>query len=1356
MDKTSDLLIVNRTCTELDAGSVSEKQNRPLETYRDRAAYVLLGDPGSGKTKAFEVEARETNGIYITAREFVTLGYENLRAGQVLFIDALDEMPSGGEDSRVPFDQVRKQLHALGRPRFRLSCREADWLGSNGSDALKAISPDQSIIVLHLDPLTDNNILDILKQDNVVADPEEFVIQAKNNGLAELLRNPQTLQLMAQAARSGWPKSRSETYRLACRKLVQEINPEHQQAKRKNPPAIDLLEDAAGYMNAIQILSGSSGLTINAAEHDEQYVRLPALENHDKLPLTDALKTNLFQSDKNQRRTYIHRSVGEYLGARYLAKLIDLEGLPVDRVLALMTGEDGGIVSDLRGLFAWLSVHCKSARSTLIEHDPLGIVLYGDVKNFTIDEKTRVLGSLSRESQRYPWFRSGDWISSPFGAIATAGMEAAFGEILNSASRSDHQQWLLGCVLDALRYGEAMPSVVDSLARIARSAGYSPHIRIRALMALQKNTPEIHTLIKSLAHDIRVGIVEDRDDEILGHILDHFYPQAICPDTVLDFLHEPKARNLIGGYFMFWAREFSRNTKREDLPRLLDDLVSRKVQLELLSASHPFSEMIGGLLVRGLTEFGVSTEDKTLYQWLGLGLDKHGHAILKKEDAQAIRIWFEVHITRYKMLLEYGLGATKEGERTNFDFYLCTARFYGYTPPPNTCTWFLQKAEKEQREDLAGFFFHEAVFSLIRNNGQGSLIPDDLAFLEPWLTRNSRFHTWIRPFIYCEFGDWRQRNAKVERQSALEHKGRRDEWIAYFRQHLPTIRDGRVHPKVLHDLALAYQGLLIEAHGDTPAERLANFLDDDQELIYAAHAGFRNTLFRADLPSVSEIVDLGRKGSMHYIRLPCLVGMRELYEADGKAAMSLDGTILSRLVAFRLTDGTEEDSVWFKELISIQPRLIADVYVPYALAMLKARKEHVHDTYAIAYDEAYAPLSKMVLSRLLDEFPLRASKKQLRSVFLPLLKGALRYLDNDSVRELVTTRLGMKSLDQAQRTCWLCAGLILDPEVYQDMLSQYAGTNVPRKMQVSEFFNAGEKRSSSEIEKLPDSAIGMVVELLAPVARQARKEGGWVTPDMECADLVRTMIRVLGMRPTVSAGNQLNRLMTLPTLFDWASYLQDALHSNRMARRAISFSHANVEAVSRTLANLQPASASDLAALTFGYLREIARKIRDGSTNDYEQYWSYSDGNRKLENPKPENACRNALLSDLSERLGKLGIDAQPEGNYADNKRADIRVSFRGQDGFNVPIEIKKDSHRDLWRAMHGQLIDRYARDPGAAAHGVYVVLWFGGAKMPPPPDGGKRPRNAQELETRLRQVLTEEERHRIRICVIDCALPQQ
>ena len=72
------------------------------------------------------------------------------------------------------------------------------------------------------------------------------------------------------------------------------------------------------------------------------------------------------------------------------------------------------------------------------------------------------------------------------------------------------------------------------------------------------------------------------------------------------------------------------------------------------------------------------------------------------------------------------------------------------------------------------------------------------------------------------------------------------------------------------------------------------------------------------------------------------------------------------------------------------------------------------------------------------------------------------------------------------------------------------------------------------------------------------------------------------------------------------------------------------------------------------------------------------------------------------------GVVAEPEGEYANDKRADIRVIFGD---FNVPVEVKKDRNRYLWSSLNSQLIANYASDPATGGHGIYLVFWFGGAR---------------------------------------------
>ena len=175
-------IIVSRTCTEISTGNEDhhrEKDLRPLDAFRDVSAYVLLGDPGAGKTTAFEAEceALGEDAYPITARDFLTFEPQSHPEwrGKTLFIDGLDETRVGVNDSRTPFDQIRRRLDELGKPRFRLSCREADWLGANDRKRLESVSLDSKVTVLRLNPLTDSDIGDILNTRPNIGDAQEFI-----------------------------------------------------------------------------------------------------------------------------------------------------------------------------------------------------------------------------------------------------------------------------------------------------------------------------------------------------------------------------------------------------------------------------------------------------------------------------------------------------------------------------------------------------------------------------------------------------------------------------------------------------------------------------------------------------------------------------------------------------------------------------------------------------------------------------------------------------------------------------------------------------------------------------------------------------------------------------------------------------------------------------------------------------------------------------------------------------------------------------------------------------------------------------------------------------------------------------
>ncbi|MCP4769672.1 MAG: hypothetical protein GY875_25860 [Gammaproteobacteria bacterium] len=1355
-------LVVPRTCTKRDNQS-GESESRPLAKFGDELAYVLLGDPGAGKTISFEQEAIATGGHYVRARSFAALDSKPDISGKTLFIDGLDEMRAGGGDGRTPLDLIRHHLDRLGRPRFRLSCREADWYGDSDRAALEEAAPAGSLTLLHLDPLSDTDILLLLDRKFAIDDPAGFVLQADRHGLADLLRNPHTLKLLANAVGgTTWPDSRAATYDLACRQLLREPNSEHRAAKRETSPKHDDLLDAAGFLCAVHLLADIAGFALDDDATDSQHLLWREFSPPRKLPLFATLASGLFQSDeREQQRIPVHRSIAEFLGARYLAELIDTRGLPLGRVIALLTGEDGGVVPDLRGLTAWLAVHCRSARMELVNRDPLGIVLYGDVRAFPSEEKRHVLAALKGEAEHYVHFRFEDWTAAPFGNLATRDMVPEFLKMLAEPSRAKSDIALLNCALDALLYGPPPTELAtaDDLLRldalldaVARDASYPSHIRKTSLKILLRELPRNASHLVSLSGDIHVAKVDDEDDQLLGQLLTELFPKFIPAEEVFDYLHPKKRDNLIGDYYRFWNRQLAQDAPDDQLPELLDQLAKRGSIVRKSLDHHQAERMAGYLLVRALETHADKIDNARLYDWLGTGLDEYGHIRVDGEHQKQVAAWLAPRAERYKSVLLEGAQRCVGKKELFYRFSNSVSRLYGAEPPSNIIPWYLERAAAETQAELKKHFFSQAVIQLVRQGGQEWLTLNALDYLSPWMAEHPEFELDLKPFTSLQIDDWRKEDAATTRKWENERKQSIKSRCNYYHENLDAIRDGSAHPHIFHELAEAYLGRYSDIEGETPSEHLADLLGGDEELITAAYSGFRRCLDRDDLPSVAEIVNLETEGRMFFIRQPCLVGMDELYCSNPEVALRLDDEVLRKLLAFRLTLVANDEAEWFTALVKTRPALVAEILIAYATPLLRKGHEHLHGIWSLAYDADYAIVAGMTLPDLLKGFPLRAKNKQLSNALDPLLKAALHYLDRQTLAAIVPARLSKSSMSESQRVYWLACGLISSPEKYEKALATHIGTSKTLRGHLGAFLK-NDERHFGFYDDLPESSLALLVELLAPESQPERLMGAhWVSPAMEAAELVRHYIDVLGGNPRDAAQQQLERLSELPQLGPWHDRLQHASHTQRIARRKARFRQLSAVEICRTLSNRDPANAADLAALTWEHLHDLARKIRNGSTNDYRQYWSY-DTAGKPERPKPENDCRDILLSDLTDRLGRLGIDAIKEGYYAEDKRSDIRVSAGGAQGFNVPIEVKKDKHRDLWRAIREQLIERYTRDPGTDGFGIYLVFWFGGEDMPLPQEG-KKPRHAAELEQRLHSILTREEARHIAVVVIDCALP--
>ena len=370
-----------RTCYEIIENKQRRERNtvtHTLEALRECPAYVLLGQPGIGKTTAFKQEATQPNYLYIEARKFITPDIKPEWENKTLFIDGLDEVRAGKDDVLFPLDQIHSKLDQLGSPKFRLSCREADWYGKYDNTELKKVSPDSEIKELYLVELTDDDLHKILikNYDKTADEASSFLEEAQRRDLMDLINNPQILGMLVAAVgeENDWPESKSDIFKLACEKLLmEERNLVHDIAYRNQRPPCEELMLASGMLCAVMLLARKQGFALLRSDVDVICPHIADMADNDPGILQLVARTRLFTIHKGHAE-YRHRIFAEYLSAYYLSNKIDNEGLPVGRVLALMTGTDGGVVAELRGVYAWLATICHKERTRLMQRDPLGVV----------------------------------------------------------------------------------------------------------------------------------------------------------------------------------------------------------------------------------------------------------------------------------------------------------------------------------------------------------------------------------------------------------------------------------------------------------------------------------------------------------------------------------------------------------------------------------------------------------------------------------------------------------------------------------------------------------------------------------------------------------------------------------------------------------------------------------------------------------------------------------------------------------------------------------------------------------------------------------------------------------------------
>jgi predicted NACHT family NTPase len=1312
---------------------------RPFSEFADRTNVVLLGDPGAGKTHLFREAATAEQARFIKARAFLNTPPALLH-GQGFFIDGLDERRAGRGDQDT-VDALVVKLFEVAPSKVRISCRVADWLGDSDLAAMAPFFDQQGgACVLHLESLSRREQIGVLFGQGVSShDAERFLDQAVERGLDGFLDNPQNLIMLWRAVQSGaWPATRNELFELSTTLMLQEANPERARSGG-GVFSVAELRPVAGAICAARLISDVDAITLTDQEGTPDIPGYRLLDLFEPARVQAALSRRVFDAAAEPEAVdYAHRTTAEFLAAEFLASRVR-KGLPFGRVMALM-GVDGHPASELRGLHAWLAVHLPEHADELIEADPYGVLTYGDAAALSASSCTVLVRALERLSQKNPWFRSGHWQARPIGALARPDMVGEFRAILDNPASGFGVRSI---VVDALALGAPLPELLPVLQVVlARQA--SPFAeRIHALEALLRLGDAGKTSIRTVFDTLLGNSVNDLRLRVA--IIQVLYDDPYGPEQVIALVQASFTSDDIVATGMLWSLPAALPDR--DLPAILDGIdppttneagVDRKsweggsfyarILARVWSSPDPFEP---GRAMRWLCKRaafkGSQGESRTLDLRTAMRANPERLRALAEDFFTRFPVdkdsWLAFH--RFRKAILFELNPDELAAIVIRIFEAC-------------------KAESERR-----LFLYEVAFSLsyqIEHPRGATLFADLYQRAENDPALRAARDTFTLAYL--------PENYLIGRLGiGAEDQSNREREQAEFDENIEQIRKG-AHLGWLRHLGLIYFGLYGDADRSlTPRARIAAWLGEER--VAAALEALAATLSRDDLPGFADVMALTAHHQHYDWWYALIAGLNERWGV-GQHFSGLSDDLLKGLLVFDITNpvSTQENNSahwvihpWRTALMEERPELALDAYLAVARLRLSCNEELVDGLRELLNEAAFEPYRPAIIIDLLRCFP-NAHPFRLGEILDAVV--ALPTADQEDFVQLAGSVISGVVVDERQCDLWLVTVYLIRPVRFENHVRQRAA------MRPDLVFDLRD-RSRFARRGQPDQALPLpMVEFMARLTGSLFPDAplplgsswGDANP-WDASEYFRALINMISASPSPAATDALRRLEADPRLISYQPHLLYALDNQQQRRRETEYDRPDWLRTIAALADRGPATVADFHALLVAQLRDLAHRITRANTDIFKQFWNLDAYSRPTE-PRPEEACRDHVVTLLRPALFPKGVVVEPEGHMAADKRADISAAMPGR---KILCELKRDYHPEVWTAIRGQLERFYAHDPEAKGFGIYVVLWFGKKRprgIPTPPSGMQLPKSAGEMEATLRSILPSDMGKRLTVIVVD------
>jgi hypothetical protein len=1323
--------ILSRKLLVRDDGTGKGRETQStFAEFESEDAIILLGDPGMGKTTFFR-DAAKAN--YTTVRKFLI--NPSAAVGEALFLDALDEYRNIASGQNAS-DEVAKAICSLKKPKFRLSCRAADWFGSADQGVLRVASASGRIVVLELCPLSRDEILNAVQR--IVHDPVEFLDEAESAGLGKLLGNPQTLELLARAWGSDKrPKNKFDAYEIGVSELLKEINPQHS-VRGETSPNPKYLREAAGAAASVILISNLLGISRAEPADGNGYVRITDVPYSKIGALDTSLKRRLFFSPEVDRFEPIHRTIAEFLAADDLSKRIT-SGLPIDRVMALICGIDGRPASSLRGLFAWLMCKVGHLAEYYVGRDPYGVATYGDASVLPPNAQCAVWSGLRK--LRDPWFLSNDDDRGTFRDLANHNTADIIKTILQDHAAGVH---LKIAALEAIVNSTTNIGMNEIIRDIVLEKHDNTWLRSTALRAFAKSIQNDLVQLKVIDDDLAQANDDLAAPEVRVDLLRLTPVSGITPLRVLSIIEQAANANqeehIVGRFYSLIALPSD-----ADLDTILDG--ASRVLIPKSRDRYELRSIFDKWLKRRLDSTSAITPLQ-LSSWLR-NIWNSRNSSKDEETVISLKARFEREPSLFEKVFELLANDLPNKEHS---YWLFIAHdLWDLLPPPvwpvPQCEFFLINAAKEKDTERAADLFRMYLSYFPVEGGSVALAESGLVLLK----RRQDIAKTMGNWKSCKIEKWRTDQWKSSEQRRSKRKKDHADNIAYLTPRLTTIREGR-EVQALVWAAKVYQGFFYDYDREASArERLVSVTNN--EIADAFLHGFIRYVENPNIPKKKAIIESWIANSIPWSHI--LLSLSVFIRID--AGMTVPEETLPDCIAAAINAYHSGDKIpghdttlsgWVLNEVHQNPIVVKSVLKEMWIASVTVKRGILPGFYELNGDSSaqqfLTSLSVDVLKTGINDDHETVGK----------LVSVLLHRDQRAAITIGETELARKEILPEVRVIWSTVLFLVDANRY---LNQWKTIISQQDAAIWESIkiirgDRHDNRSALNLTSAQRSEIIVAIgQRFANVGHPLNVSTGSQNP-WDAAEFVTNQIRMLAADASVDAGTQLERLENNNNLASYHNLIRHHRSQHEKQQRESCFIFAPPIQVAEAIQNLAPASPKDLLAFIVDHLGVLAHELIRTQRERYRAYWNEKE--RNLCEPKREEVCSGLLAEDLQSRVQAQGLIITVEHHMVADKECDLMV-LQGTERL-LPIEVKHHYNNELWTAWRTQLDRLYTRDIKAGGLGIYLVLWSGeakGRKMPKLPKGIKRPKCASDLEIALKSIIPEVDRHRLRIIVVDISV---